>query len=127
MSNRGAKYVKRGGDFSEDRLAALALAAQDMETLIACVEENTAADVGLGNLHIRTEYDNIYYARSEEIRKWIIDRGKEFHKTLRDYLASHDKDVSPSAEAHEQAGTKVVVQAFSIILPPQKNKTGNID
>ena len=118
-SPRGVKYIKRGGDFSEDMVGALTLASHDIDTLITCVEENTAADVGLGNLHIRTEYDNIYFARSEQIRKWIIDRGKEFHKGIRDYLASNDKDVTPSENHHEQAGTKVVVQAFSLIVKPQ--------
>lgn len=120
-SPRGLVYIKRGGTFGNDKLAALDLTAQDIASLIRCVEENTSGLPELSNLHIRTEYDNIYGSRSAEIRRWVLDRGKEFHKAVRDFLATCDKDVTPS-DSDEQAGTKVVVQAFSVIIPaPEKN------
>ena len=120
ISARGARLLKRGGDFSQDRLGATELLAKDIETLTECVEENIAPGSHGGNLHIRTEYDNIYLKDLPKVRQWLMDRGKEFHRSAREFLAMHDKDVTPAADPHEPAGGKVQLQAFSLITSPSR-------
>jgi hypothetical protein len=104
-----------------DPLKGFDLLARDMETLTLTVEENLFSPQKRTNLHLRTEYDNVFFKNLPEIRDWLMDQGKEFHKRAREYLSSFDKDVNPGQEG-EPAGARVVLGAFSWTskpLPPE--------
>ena len=88
------------------------LVARDIETLLQASEQNIYNLQPVSNLHIRTEYDNIIKSKLPEIRRWLVDEGKHFHKRARDYLSALDKDVNPGTE-NEEAGCRVTVTAFS--------------
>ena len=64
--------------------------------------------------------DNIHLKDLPKVRQWLMDRGKEFHLSAREFLAMHDKDVTPAADPHEPAGGKVQLQAFSLITSPSR-------
>ncbi len=115
---RGLKLAQDFSSLSNDLLGAIDVASQDFQTLLTCVEENTQPGPKVGNLHIRTEYDNIYLKHADEIRLWIIEKGKEFHRSAREYLSKFDKDVYPSSEVNDPAGLRVTLQAFSLITLP---------
>jgi hypothetical protein len=87
----------------------------DIEYLLQAIQENLFLVRPNGNLHIRTEYDNIYQSDIPAIRRWLIDEGKLFHRKAREFLAQFDKDVKPGRA--DPAGAKVVVEAFSITNP----------
>ena len=93
------------------------MTARDMDDLLNAAEQNLLEpENGSSNLHIRTEYDNIYLKRIPEIRDWFLERGKELHERAREFLTRFDKDISP-LEEEQPAGGRVVVQAFSFTDP----------
>lgn len=98
---------------SENPEDAYRLLAAELDSLIQCVDENVWHPRELSNLHVRTEYDNIYLSSLPEIRRWLIDEGKAFHRKVRDYLSSFDRDVS-SEQRGDPAGGRVVVSVFSV-------------
>jgi hypothetical protein len=73
----------------------LAVLSDDIASLIETVESNVTVRADQPDLHLRTVFDNIDPARLNDIRKWILARGAEFHTQVREYLASHDHDVNP--------------------------------
>lgn len=87
------------------------LLARDFETLGKAVTENILTPQETRNLHIRTEYSNLFRADIPTIRKWVLEQGTEFHRRVREYLAGFDKDMNPQEE--KDGGGRVVVQAFS--------------
>ncbi|MCB0345593.1 MAG: hypothetical protein KDD66_10770, partial [Bdellovibrionales bacterium] len=90
------------------------LLAAEVQTLITCVEQNVTQEQAQNNLHVRTEYDNVFVSDLPQIRKWLIDEGKTFHRKLRNFLAKYDRDISPK-ERDETAGGRVVVSVFSTV------------
>ncbi len=91
---------------------AVSLLARDLDALFGAVEQNIRLGKGTA-LHLHTEYDNVRMAALPDIRKWVREEGKAFHKRIREHLAQYDLDVSPlDAESEEQGGGKVVVGAF---------------
>ena len=53
------------------------LLSQDLDTLITAVTENIVhGDSKISNLHIRTEYDNIYVKDLEKAKWWLIEERK---------------------------------------------------
>lgn len=95
----------------------LELLAQDAATLIEAVEENLYSQQEVRNMHIRTDYDNILISRLPEVRAWIFEHGKNYHREVREFLSQYDKDVSPHAGPDESGGGKVVVTSFSHTEP----------
>jgi hypothetical protein len=89
--------------------------SDDVGYLLQMVEENLFWEEGPPNLHIRTEYDNIYVKDLPEIKQWLVDEGKQFHRKAREFLSQHDQDVTPGRA--DPAGAKVIVQAFSLSMP----------
>ncbi|MCB0345555.1 MAG: hypothetical protein KDD66_10580 [Bdellovibrionales bacterium] len=94
----------------------LELLTMDTDTLIRSVEENLLETKDQRNLHIRTEYDNIFIDDIPKVRRWIFERGQQFHKDLRDFLSNHDKDINN--KPGKEGGGRVVVTAFSWTMPP---------
>ena len=111
---KGLKLVKKGAVAYGDPRKTFDLVGRDIELFIRCAEENLMQLDHIGNLHIRTEYDNIYKKQLPKIRKWLVEHGKTYHKQVRDYLSQFDKDMNPLTDREQVAGEKVIVQAFSI-------------
>lgn len=107
-----------------DDLQAYELVAQDINTLVVAVEENLTNKDMISNLHIRTNYDNIYVRDLYKVRRWLIDQGKLFHKKARTFLARCDKDVNPSSDPNEPAGQKVSFTTFSFSPIPAERPKG---
>lgn len=115
-SSRGVRLSKRVQTCGGDPEKLFDLLSRDVDTLITAVEENIFTEGESPNLHIRTEYDNIYKSDLPAIRAWILEEGKEFHRRVREFLSRYDKDITsrPSGEA----GATVAVGAFSLISDP---------
>lgn len=92
------------------------LLAKDLETIIAAGEENLLVEQdekGISNLHMRTEYDNVFRKDLPRIRAWLITEGKAFHKRAREFISQFDKDINPDQET-EIAGQRVIIGTFSL-------------
>lgn len=110
---RGLKLIKDVERLTKDPRAGFEHMSRDVETLMYAVEQNLELGIESHNLHIRTEYDNIVISALPKIRDWLREEGKQFHKRVREFLASHDKDISPGMD--EQGGGRVTVIACSYI------------
>lgn len=121
VTDKGLKLI---ADFerynASENAAKFNLIATDVDLLISCIQENLSrpkqdrSPDEIGNLHLRTDYDNIYLERLPEIRAWLMQEGKEFHRRARDYLSQFDKDIN---EDSAEAGGRVVLHAFSLTTP----------
>ena len=89
----------------------LDLLARDVDTLIHAVEENLFTPSDPRNLHLRTEFDNIYEEDVPKIKAWMRQQGALFHKRAREYLSRFDKDINRDFE--KKGGARVVIGAFS--------------
>ncbi|MCB0344291.1 MAG: hypothetical protein KDD66_04205 [Bdellovibrionales bacterium] len=92
--------------------------ASDTENITRAVEENIFGSESVPHLHLRTEYDNIAVERIPEIKTWLLREGSVFQKRLREYLASHDKDINRELK-DLKGGGKVAATAFSFVCEPQ--------
>jgi len=90
--------------------------SEDIDDLIQSVEENLLTDKFPSNLHMRTTFDNIFLDKLPEVRRWLLNHGRRFHKEARDYLASFDKDLTQLKKSDEAraAGGRVALSAYSI-------------
>ncbi|RMG43201.1 MAG: hypothetical protein D6719_04320 [Candidatus Dadabacteria bacterium] len=97
------------------------LLSRDWSTLLDAVTENATLNPIIPNLHIRTEFDNISKCHLAEIRIWLIEEGKRFHRRVRDYLSGYDLDITPElALTPEEAGGRVTVGTFSFSTEPDE-------
>lgn len=94
-----------------DRL--INLSARNVTTMFNSIGENIVEANSIPHYFIRTEYDNVLANKIPEIRAWINREGKSFHKRVREYLSSHDQDISPVVG--EAGGARVVVSGFSFV------------
>ena len=94
--------------------------SQEFDTLSEAVEENLLNRGKTVNLHIRTEYDNVAAPALPEIKQWLVQEGKLFHKRARDYISSFDKDINPQLGDEVPGGGKVVLSAFSLTTAPKQ-------
>lgn len=95
----------------------------DMQDLIAAVDSNTFDSPKEKNLHAKTEFDNIDVSELPKIRRWLLDKGAEFHKQARDFLAKHDLDLNPDRVKTNNRKGRVVFGTFS--LASEDSKTIN--
>ena len=106
------EYVPKG-----DVEHGLEVLSQDIEDLLATVEGNLTSHSDAPDLHLRTVYDNIDPQKLPELRKYILKRGIEFHKEMRQYLSALDRDVTPEPSADAGLDStpraRVVVGTFS--------------
>lgn len=84
--------------------------AKDCDDLICSVEENVFEDES-PNLHGRTDFDNIAGEHLDEIRKWLVNEGSQFHQRVRQYLSKFDLDINP--DAGKSGGAQVSLGTFS--------------
>lgn len=119
---RGLRLVVQAEPSGANVLKSAEILSQDLSSLLSAVTENIIKGDGADNLHIRTEYDNIFCSALPEIRAWMIERGKDFHRQAREFLSRHDKDVSPGSDQRDRAGARVVLGAFSVIESPSGDR-----
>jgi hypothetical protein len=96
---------------------AYSLLAHDLNALIISVEKNLHTDnVQEQVLHYHTEYDQIRGSKVGEIRRWLRDQGREFHRKVREYLSAFDMDVNPESSDADESPFKVIVGSFGVDL-----------
>jgi hypothetical protein len=91
----------------------LRLFAKDIDSLERAVSENLSAPPRTRNLHLRSEYDNIFYSALPEIRRWLVAEGREFHARVREHLSKHDRDLT-DRDTTDPAGAKVSITTLSL-------------
>lgn len=111
---QGLKFVRGDASARKEESRAYEIVSRDIESLITAVGENVEPELD-PNLHIRTEYDNIYVRDLERAKAWVLEQGKAFHRKVRAHLARIDADVAPrKGGASRQAGGRIVVTSFSL-------------
>ncbi len=105
-------------DISQNEEQAFDILARDMQSLLNAVQENIHSSEQVSpNMHLRTEFDNIFVSDIPKIRKWLWREGKAFHKRARAFLSKSDKDINE--RPNEEAGVTVSITAFSCVLKEQ--------
>ncbi len=117
---RGLKLRQRERVVGTDALKTYELLGRDIASLIGGVEENINNFRYVGNLHLSTDYDNIYKDSVLDIRRWLINESRAFHKRVREFLAGHDKDITPDPNPHRAAGARVSLTFFGSTTPPSQ-------
>ncbi len=115
---KGLKLVRSTMAMHDDALRSYELVADDFESLLRAAEQNLQLGGQVGNLQHRTEYDNIYVDDLPEIRQWLLQEGRGFHKRVRDFLSLRDRDLTPPENSLKQAGAKVVLSVHSLTTKP---------
>lgn len=116
---RGVRLVKAPVSHRKDPARVYELLARDVESLIEASEYNVRHNPEPRNLHLRTEYNNIFKSDIPKIRNWLINEGRKFHARARKFLAKSDLDLNPDRAARgEAAGYRVVLGAFSLTAEP---------
>ncbi len=118
---KGLKLVRQLAAPEDDLRRGFEILSNDMETLIQAIEENLYRKSRISNLHIRTEYDNVFTKDLPKIRLWLIKEGKKFHRKARNFLSKFDQDIHPNPKA--ESGGKVTITAFSVTssLPEKRS------
>lgn len=117
VAREGAKIrlIKYEHDTPADIGETFSLMASDIEGILIAADENMNRTHSVKNLHLRTEFDNIYRSDLPHLRSWILKEGRAFHKKVRSYLARFDQDIAPRAKS-EPAGGHIAVTAVGLIL-----------
>jgi hypothetical protein len=114
---QGLRLKKAALETGGNTEQALALLAQEIEALSSTVTENISSNEELKKLHIRTEFDNIPEAFVAEIKQFVLEEGRAFHKRMRERLSGYDADVNPVLPQNKTSSkTRVVVTAFLATL-----------
>lgn len=106
-----------------DVKGALDLLTTDLRDLVFGVEENIFTERRTPNLHITTRYDNVSKKALPKLRKWMLKKGRDLHKEVRDHLSQFDKDLNPELFDEECDGY-VSFCSFSFI-EGQNNESKN--
>jgi len=99
----------------------LDLLTLDVSDLTRAIEANILKKHPEPSLHLRTSFDNIDPQRLGEIRAWILKKGAEFHRVVRDYLSTFDRDVTEQ-QTHDESRARCSVTSFAIAEPVQAPK-----
>lgn len=114
-TKKGYAYLERPIEqLRNDPQKLYGLCARDFSSLLAITEQNLRSSHEAPQLHLRTEYDNIYADKIPLIRAWLLREGSRFHKKIRDFVSEHDADVNPDPERLSQAGRSVVLGSFGL-------------
>lgn len=103
--------LSRMSSYTKDPDKIYDLLIRNTESLVRAAEENMTLANDPKNLHVRTEFDNIFQQDLPTIRAWLLEHGYAFHKEARDFLARYDKDITYQPE--REGGGRVVLGAFS--------------
>ena len=108
----GLKLLRSMQTYQGDPERGFSLVSRDLNALLAAAEENILERPKLSNVHIHTEYDNIDHSALSQIRHWVMEQSREFHKQAREFLSQFDRDINPQIPAGE--GARVVIGSFSL-------------
>ncbi|WKZ56581.1 MAG: DUF6502 family protein [Bdellovibrionota bacterium] len=114
--SRTAKGIRMSEDFHRfgaDPEKAFAVVGSDIGSLLHAVDENVFRRKKLTNVHLRTEYDNVFAGDLPKIRGWLSKEAGEFHRKLRKFLSRSDKDLVKD-RVDEDAGCRVAITSFSL-------------
>ncbi|MCB0344245.1 MAG: hypothetical protein KDD66_03975 [Bdellovibrionales bacterium] len=112
---RGVRRIRELPGTVEDPLEGFQQLGADLDTLIEAAEQNILGLVSYGNLHIRTEYDNLFVKDIEKAKEWLINEGKAFHRKARNYFSKLDKDINSKRKNQDDpGGGRVVLGAFGL-------------
>ena len=88
----------------------------DVRDLLMSVQENIFDDPKIKNHHLTTEFSAISADRAQEVKEWLLERGAELHKSLRNYLAEMDQEsVAGKTKAITRTLCRVVFGSFSFV------------
>ena len=95
--------------------AGFKITANDLGNLIDAADHNLLSndDSALPHHHLRTEFDRIRPDSLEEIKKWLLIQGKEFHLKARAYLSQFDQDINPQASSQNKE-CRVSITSFTL-------------
>ncbi len=99
-------YVPAG-----DPLAGFSIYSDDADSLLETVEENVLSEAELPQFHARTSYDNVRPDALDQIKRWFLKEGHEFHARVRKFVGQFDQDINPDAK-FKGTGIKVVFGSF---------------
>lgn len=108
---RKVKLIRREHQFEEVSNRSLESVYRDVETLVRAVNQNLLENPNVRNLHLRTEYDNVFLEELPEIRTWMLEHGSKVHREAREYLVGKDKDLNLADK--RRAGGRVVFVTYS--------------
>jgi hypothetical protein len=112
-TSKGATLLRASVDAGVADAKAFDLLARDMASLVGNFETNLSTPLEPRNLHLRTEYDNVPERYLLEIKQFVLDEGRLFHRKMRERLSQYDADITPEPAGEEQSERiKVVVTAF---------------
>lgn len=112
-SARGLRMTEDFHRFGADPDKAFDITGRDFSTLLNAVDENIFRRKKLTNVHLRTEYDNIFLQDLPEIRRWLTREAKDFHRRVRKFVSKFDKDLV-RRNSDEEAGKRVAITTFSL-------------
>ena len=94
-SPRGLKLLSQTYNPKNDPIEGFQLYARDANYLLRAIEENIWTHKRVKNHHIMTEYTNVRVDELANARKWLWDKGNDFHRKARQYLSKFDQDINP--------------------------------
>lgn len=97
-SAKGVRLASRLYLVETGKEEGLDMLAGDAEDLISAVEENLFLSNQVKNLHLKTEFDNVVEEALPTVRQWLLDRGSEFHREVRNFISKFDRDLNPECK-----------------------------
>jgi hypothetical protein len=94
----------------------------DVIDLANTIEGNVVDGQESAQLHLRTVYDNISSDELPSIKRWLRERGAEFHAAMRAYLSKLDRDITPTSTEQEGTRTRVAITTFACSQEQQPPK-----
>ena len=98
----------------------LTMLAGDTDDLVQAVEQNIFERQEPPNLHLKTVMDNIVPTAMDEIRRWILEEGSQFHRRVREKLSTYDCDLNPKLKG-SKGGVRIALGTFSVIGQERKS------
>jgi hypothetical protein len=119
VENDTVTLIKREALIVGDIDRAAKIVETNLEGCLRSAEENFLHNPDPRNLHLKTAYDNLPLSKLPELKRWILEAGRDFHQRVRAHLSSHDQDMTEDIEDSGVGGGKIVVTSYSFAeLPP---------
>ncbi|MBX7144039.1 MAG: hypothetical protein K1X79_06270 [Oligoflexia bacterium] len=116
---RGLRLISKPLSLSQDPDKLYELLGRNVETLVEAAEHNIQFNPDPRNLHIRTEYNNVYKKDLPKIRQWLLREGRKFHAKARKFLSNCDADINPGlGDSEGTAACRVALGSFSWTAMP---------
>lgn len=120
---KGLKMLGRVQSMRGDSKKAYQSAGRQIGALLDAIDENLLPEERPDNLHIMTEFDNIYKEDIPKIREFLVRQGRFFHRKIRRFLSKFDADTTPSkSKKNADAGGNVMVVSLGYSAPYQPKK-----